>query len=50
VCIFGWTLITGFMAYTAPMSALSALLMTGASVPAYLILARLRGKNSSQDT
>jgi APA family basic amino acid/polyamine antiporter len=45
ICITGWTLITGFMAYTAPTSALSALLMTGASVPVYLVLAKLRGKN-----
>jgi APA family basic amino acid/polyamine antiporter len=46
-CIIGWTLITGFMAYTAPMSALSALLMTGASVPVYLVLAKLRGTSSA---
>ena len=45
LCITGWTLITGFMAYTAPTSALSALLMTGASVPVYLVLAKLRGRN-----
>jgi len=40
--IIGWILISGFMAYTAPMSALSALLMTGLSVPVYLVLTRLR--------
>jgi APA family basic amino acid/polyamine antiporter len=45
LCIIGWTLISGFMAYTAPKSALSALLMTGASVPVYLILAKIRGWN-----
>ena len=44
LCITGWTLITGFMAYTAPMSALSAVIMTAVSLPVYLLLAKIRGK------
>ena len=37
-----WVGITGFMAYAAPWSAISALAMTAISVPVFLVLNRLR--------
>jgi APA family basic amino acid/polyamine antiporter len=42
LCIIGWLLISGFMAFTAPESALSALVMTALAVPVYLLITRLR--------
>jgi APA family basic amino acid/polyamine antiporter len=43
-CILGWTLITGFMAYTAPRSAISAVVMTVLALPVYLVVIRIRKK------
>ena len=45
VCILGWTVITLFMAYTAPASAVSAVALTAVSLPVYFTLARLRRGN-----
>jgi APA family basic amino acid/polyamine antiporter len=42
LCILGWLLITFFMAYTAPQSAVSALIMTAVSVPVYFAISKLR--------
>ena len=42
LCIFGWLLISGFMAYTAPQSALSAVVMTSVSLPVSFGLSKLR--------
>lgn len=47
-CILGWTLITLFMAYTAPKSAISAMVMTAIALPIYLVMLRVR-KNKMQD-
>lgn len=47
LCIIGWTLITGFMAYAAPESALSAIIMTAVSIPVYFVLSGLRGKKAA---
>jgi APA family basic amino acid/polyamine antiporter len=45
-CILGWILITAFMAYTAPKSAISAVIMTAIALPVYLVITRLRGKQA----
>jgi APA family basic amino acid/polyamine antiporter len=44
VCVVCWVLISGFMAYTAPRSAVSAAVMTAVSLPAYFVLRKLRGR------
>jgi APA family basic amino acid/polyamine antiporter len=46
LCIFGWLLITGFIAYTAPESAVSAVIMTAISLPVYFALLKLRDKKA----
>jgi APA family basic amino acid/polyamine antiporter len=43
VSIVGWVLITGFVAYTAPSSAISAVVLTALALPVYLVLRKLRG-------
>lgn len=43
VSIVGWVLITGFVAYTAPSSAISAVILTALAGPVYLVLRKLRG-------
>jgi APA family basic amino acid/polyamine antiporter len=43
-CISVWLLITGFTAFTAPQSAISAIIMTSISIPVYLLLSRKRAK------
>ena len=45
-CILVWVLITGFMAYTAPGSAISAIIMTSISIPVYVVLSRVRSKRN----
>ena len=46
LCLFGWLLITGFMAYTAPRSAYSAVVLTLLALPVYLALKKFRGVKS----
>jgi APA family basic amino acid/polyamine antiporter len=46
VCLLGWILIAIIMAAAAPQSALSAALMTAASIPIYLAIQAWRRKNS----
>ena len=41
-CIIGWISVAAFMAVAAPESALSAIIMTAVSIPAYLVLSRRR--------
>ena len=45
-CLAGWLLIFGFMAYTAPFSALSAAIMTAVSLPVYFVILKLRHKKA----
>jgi len=45
ICVAGWTLISLFMAYTAPESFVSALIMTACSLPIYAYLVRWRRLN-----
>ena len=40
VCIIGWISVATIMAVAAPASALSAIIMTAVSIPAYAILSR----------
>jgi len=47
VCIIGWVAITGFMAYTAPESAVSAVVLTAFALPVYLVLTKLRGSKTA---
>lgn len=42
LCIAGWTSVTVFLGVAAPESALSAIIMTAVSIPAYLVLSRRR--------
>lgn len=46
-CISVWLLITGFTAYTAPQSAISAIIMTSISIPVYLLLANAKDKKAN---
>ena len=45
-CITGWLLISGFMVYTAPESAISAAIMTAIALPVYLFMTKLRGRKT----
>ena len=42
LCIIGWTSVTVFLGISAPETALSAIIMTAVSIPAYVLLSRRR--------
>lgn len=46
LCIIGWMSVTAFMALSAPETALSAIIMTAVSIPAYFLLSRRRTTRS----